>query len=170
MSHIIQQISRMFEGFSMGSTLGKIGIAVGAALTALYAPIAPLLVACFAFTVMDMIYGIKVAIKQHNKITSDKNWKGTIVKLFDEFSIISLARILEFAVLNNDGVFVLTGGATVIMCLTEMWSILENLNTLNPNGPWKALGKFLKKKGEDYIGTEIQLDDDENDSVDTSAS
>lgn len=170
MSHIFQQIGRMFEGFSMGSTLGKIGIAVGSALTAIYSPISALLIACFAFTAMDMVYGIKVAIKQHNKITSDKNWKGTIVKLFDEFSILSLARILEYAVLGSEGVFVLTGGATVIMCLTELWSILENLNTLNPNGPWKALGKFLKKKGEDYIGTEIQLNDDEDDSVDTSAS
>jgi hypothetical protein len=61
-------------------------------------------------------------------------------------------------------VFVLTGGATVIIGLTELWSILENLNTLNPDGPWKALGKFLKKKGEDYIGTEIELNDgDTND-------
>lgn len=169
MSHIINQIGRMFEGFSMGSTLGKGLIALGSLMTAVYAPISALLVSCFAFTIMDMFYGIKVAIKQHSKITSEKNWKGTIVKLLDEFTIISLARILELAVLNSEGVFVLTGGATVIMCLTEMWSILENLNTLNPNGPWKALGKFLKKKGEDYIGTEIDLSN-ENDSVDNNAS
>jgi len=160
----------MFNGFSMGSTTGKIGIVVGSAITALYAPISALLISCFAFTIMDMFYGIKVAIKQKSKITSDKNWKGTIAKLFDEFSIISLARILEYAVFSSDGVFVLTGGVTVIFCLTELWSILENLNTINPKGPWKALGKFLKKKGEDYIGTEIQLKDDKDDSVDISAS
>lgn len=58
--------------------------------------------------------------------------------------------------------FVLTGGATVIIGLTELWSILENLNTLNPKGPWRALGKFLKKKGEDYIGSEIDINN-END-------
>jgi len=80
-----------------------------------------------------------------------------------------LTRLLEFAILGESGVFVLTGGVTIIVCLTELWSILENLNTLDPNGPWKALGKFLKKKGEDYIGTEIELKN-ENDSVDTSAS
>lgn len=152
---IFDKIARMFDGLSMGSTLGKMGITIGSILTAIYAPITYLLVACFAFTVMDMFYGIKVAVKQKIKITSDKNWKGTIIKLLDEFSIISLARLLEFAVLDSEGVFVLTGGTTVVMCLTEMWSILENLNTLNPNGPWKALGRFLKKKGEDYIGTEI---------------
>ena len=66
--------------------------------------------------------------------------------------------------------FVLTGGATVIIGLTEFWSILENLNTLNPNGPWRSLGKFLKKKGEEYIGTEIDLkehDDTKHDKVDS---
>lgn len=73
----------------------------------------------------------------------------------DEFMIISLARMLEYAVLDDTGVFILTGGATVVISLTELWSILENLNTLNPKGPWRALGRFLKKKGEDYTGINI---------------
>jgi hypothetical protein len=112
-----------------------------------------------------MFYGIKVAYKQKRKITSNKNWKGTIVKLLDEFALISLARLLEYSVLSSDNVFILTGGITIIISLTELWSILENLNTLNPSGPWKALGKFLKKKGEDYIGTEIDLNDEHIDST-----
>lgn len=41
-----------------------------------------------------------------------------------------------------------------------MWSILENLNTLDPKGPWRVLGKFLKKKGADYIGVELSNDDE----------
>jgi hypothetical protein len=72
---------------------------------------------------------------------------------------------LEYSVFGADQVFVLTGGITTIISLTEMWSILENLNTLNPHGPWKALGKFLKRKGEDYIGTEIDLNDEHIDST-----
>jgi phage-related holin len=107
-----------------------------------------------------MFYGIKVACKQNKKIESHKGWKGTLTKLADEMVIISLARLLELAVLGEQGVFVLTGGSTVIIALTELWSILENLNTLNPDGPWKALGKFLKKKGEDYTGIEIDLNDE----------
>nr|DAV06134.1 MAG TPA: holin [Bacteriophage sp.] len=71
--------------------------------------------------------------------------------------------MLEFNVLGTDGVFVLTGGATVIITLTELWSILENLNTLNPNGPWRALGKFLKKKGESYTGVELNLNEYDKD-------
>jgi len=76
--------------------------------------------------------------------------------------VIVLARMLEFTVLGSTGIFVLTGGATVIIGLTELWSILENLNTLNPKGPWRALGKFLKKKGEDYTGINIEDNNDNN--------
>lgn len=173
MMQILSSIGKMFEGLSMGTPIGKMAIAAGAAVTAFYSPIAALLASCFAFTATDMFYGIKVACKQKKKIESHKNWKGTLSKLIDEFVIISLARLLEMAVLGGDtGVFVLTGGATVIISLTELWSIIENLNTLNPHGPWKALGKFLKKKGEDYIGTEIDLDDDDtnNNKVDSSES
>lgn len=63
---------------------------------------------------------------------------------------------MELAVLDQDGVFVLTGGATVIIGLTELWSIIENINTLDPDGPWRILGKFLKKKGEDYTGIDLE--------------
>ena len=172
MMQILQSIGNMFQGLSAGTWYGKLAIAAGTAVTAFYSPIAALLVACFAFTTVDMFYGIKVACKNKKKIESHKGWKGTLTKISDEWVIISLARLLELAVLNRDGVFLLTGGATVIIGLTELWSILENLNTLNPDGPWKALGKFLKKKGEDYIGTEIELNDERTDNpkVDSSES
>ena len=158
-SGLINSAKHMFDGLSAGTWYGKAGIILGTALTAFYAPIIPLLVCCFMFTVVDMGYGIKVACKLKKKIESHKGWKGTITKLFDEFTIISLARLLEYSVFDASDVSILTGGTTVIIGLTELWSILENLNTLNPKGPWKALGKFLRKKGEDYIGTEIELND-----------
>ena len=165
MMPIISSIGKMFEGLSAGTPLGKILIAASSAIIGFYSPIAALLIACFAFTTIDMFYGIKVACKQKRKIESHRNWKGTLTKLADEFVILSLARLLEWAVMGNSSVSLLTGGATVIISLTELWSILENLNTLNPHGPWKALGKFLKKKGEDYIGTEIELDDDDTNNI-----
>ena len=65
-------------------------------------------------------------------------------------------------VLGSSGVFVLTGGATIIISLTELWSIIENLNTLNPHGPWKVLGAFLKKKGEEYTGIELNFGENGN--------
>ena len=163
MQQVFTSIAHMFEGFSAGTWYGKLAIALGSILTAFYSPIVALLVCCFAFTTVDMFYGIKVSRKFKRKIESHKSWSGTITKLLDEWIVISLARLLEMSVINSDGVFVLTGGATVIIGLTELWSILENLNTLNPHGPWKALGKFLKKKGEDYIGTEIEINDEHTD-------
>ena len=117
-----------------------------------------------------MIYGIKVAKKQHCKITSDHTRKGTWNKIKAEFAIISLARMLEYAVLGTSGVFVLTGGATVIITLTELWSILENLNTLNPNGPWRSLSKYLKKKGEAYTGVKLNVNKHDNDNNNTKVS
>ncbi len=162
----------MLNGFSLGTWWGKAAIVIGSFLTAFYSPIVLLLITCFVFTVVDMCYGIKVACKFKKKIESHKSWKGTITKLADEFTIISLARLLEFAVLGSSGVFVLTGGATIIIGLTELWSILENLNTLDPKGPWRALGKFLKKKGEDHIGMEIEINDEhtDNNKLDSSKS
>ena len=167
MAKLLTSMWHAFDALSMETWYGKALIAAGTAVTAIYSPIAALLVCCFAFTAADMFYGIKVACKQKKKITSSKNWKGTVAKLLDEFALISLARLLEYSVLGSDDVFVLTGGITVIISLTELWSILENLNTLNPSGPWKALGKFLKKKGEDYIGTEIDLSDEHIDSTES---
>jgi hypothetical protein len=81
-----------------------------------------------------------------------------------------MAHGIEWAILDESGVFVLTGGVTAIITLTEMWSIIENLNTVDPNGPWKIIGKFLKKKGEDYTGIELDFDKDEhNDDTDVAS-
>lgn len=170
MTHLLSSIGKMFTGLSGDTILGKFSIAAASTLAAFFAPISALLVSCFAFTTVDMFYGIKVACKQKKKIQSSKSWKGTLTKLIDEFVIISLARLLEFSVLGNTGVFVLTGGVTVIIGLTELWSIIENLNTLNPDGPWKALGKFLKKKGEEHIGFELDDLKDEDISIPASSS
>lgn len=157
MAHIFQSIGHMFHGLSANTILGKVAIAGGALLTSYFAPIVGLLVACFSCSIVDMCYGIKVAKTAGKKITSRKNWKGTLIKIRDEFTLILLAHLIEFVVLGAEATFILSGGVAVIITLTELWSILENLNTLNPNGPWRALSKFLKKKGEDYVGFEIDL-------------
>lgn len=169
---IIPSITNMFNSLSGNSFIGKLGIAAGSLLTAYFTPIVGLLVTCFACTVVDMYYGIKRAHKLGQKITSRKNWKGTLLKVRDEFALIMLAHMIEFTVLGETATFVLSGGVTVIIALTEIWSIIENLNTIDPSGPWRALGAFLKKKGEDYIGTTLDLnnnDQHDNESADSSA-
>lgn len=161
---LFNSIQSMLNSITSHSVIGKIGILSAAFLTAFLTPIVGLLVTCFVFTVVDMVYGIKVAKRQNKKITSDANWHGTIRKIIDEFTVIGLARLLEYTVLGSQGVFVLTGGVTIIVGLTELWSILENLNTLNPKGPWRVLSRFLTKKGEDLTGINLEEDEHTNDS------
>jgi len=158
----LNSIGSAMEGFSQGTTIGKFLVGLGSAIIGFFSPIAYLLLICFIATVIDMIYGIKVAIKNNKKLESSKTWKGTLSKIKAELILIGIAHGLEWAVLDQHGVFVLTGGITFIITLTELWSILENLNTLDPKGPWRALGKFLKKKGEDYTGIDIDLDNEHN--------
>lgn len=159
MQNTLNNISNNLESITQGTFVGKLLISTGAVLTAYFTPILGLLLTCFTTTIVDMLYGFKLAHKQHKKITSNRNRKGTLTKLRDEFAIICLARMIEFTVIGTSGVFILTGGATVIIALTEIWSILETLNTLNPNGPWRSLSKFLKKKGEDYTGIDLDIND-----------
>ena len=71
-----------------------------------------------------------------------------------------MAHLIEYVLFGPDASVILSGGITAIVTLTELWSILENLNTLNPDGPWKMLSKFLKKKGEEYTGIDLDLNED----------
>lgn len=163
MTQLLQSMGHMFKCIGHNTLVGKMAISAGALLTSYFVPIIGLLVACLSCSIIDMIYGLKVAKRQNKKITSRKNWKGTLVKIRDEFTLILLTHLIEFSVIGPDVACVLSGGVAVIITLTELWSIIENLNTLNPEGPWKSLGKFLKKKGEDYIGMEIDLKDKPDD-------
>jgi len=163
--HFVNTLEHMWDAVNAmvnGSIIGKFLVSAGTVVTAFLAPVQWLLLICFATTVTDMIFGMKVARKFKQKIESGKNWSGTLRKILDEFLIILLAHGIEWAVLDESGVFVLTGGVTAIITLTELWSIIENLNTIDPNGPWKIIGKFLKKKGEDYTGIELEFDKNEH--------
>lgn len=165
MNGILTSIGNMFNSICGNSQWAKLWLGASALLTAYLVPIVGLLIACFSFTAVDMIYGIKRAKKLGEKITSKKNWQGTLCKIKDEFTILLLAHMLEYVILNDQMPFVLTGGVTVVICITELWSILENLNTIDPDGPWKLLGKFLKKKGGEYVG--LNLTELKNDTSDT---
>ena len=165
-SHTLTHIANTINAMVNGSAIGKFLLGVGSAVVSYFAPIWYLLVICFATTTLDMIYGFKVARKLKKKIESGKNWEGTIRKLKDEGIILALLHGLEWAVFDESGVFLLTGGAAVIISLTEIWSIIENLNTLDPKGPWRMLGKFLRKKGEDYTGIELNFENEHTDGAD----
>lgn len=162
LNRLFQSISTALNGWAQGSVVGSMLLGTGVAITSFFAPIKSLLLICFATTIVDMFFGLRVARKFKKKIESGKNWKGTLRKIIDEFTIIALAHGIEWAILDESGVFLLTGGVTAIVTLTELWSIIENLNTIDPKGPWKILGAFLKKKGEDYTGIELDFENEHN--------
>lgn len=166
---ILTSIQHTLNSISGNTVLGKIGVAVGSAAAAYFTPIIGLLITCLAATAVDMCYGMRVARKFGKKLTSKKNWRGTLCKIKDEFILISLSHLLEHtagAAIGIDELFVLSGGVTIIITLTEIWSIIENLNTLDPDGPWKVLGKFLKKKGEDIVGIDLDVNNNKHDDYD----
>lgn len=163
LSYTLSNMADTINAMVNGSAVGKFFVGVGSAVIGYFAPIWYLLVICFATTIIDMFYGFKVARKFKKKIESGKNWSGTIRKLKDEAIVLSLVHGLEWAILDESGVFLLTGGVTAIITLTELWSIIENLNTLDPKGPWRLLGKFLRKKGEDYTGIDLNFNDEHTD-------
>lgn len=163
LTHTLQHIGNAISSITQGSALGDMLVGASAIIMGFIAPVQYLLLICFATTIVDMFFGIKVARRLKKKIESGKNWKGTLRKIIDEFTIILLAHGIEWAVLDQSGVFVLTGGVTAIVTLTELWSIIENLNTIDPKGPWRILGKFLKKKGEDYTGIELDFNNEHTD-------
>lgn len=49
---------------SGGTISGKVSACLGAMLLAYFTPIVGLLITCFAFTSVDLFYGIKVAKRQ----------------------------------------------------------------------------------------------------------
>lgn len=165
---LFSSIGRTLKEITNNSFVGKLSVGASALLTAYFAPIAGLLFACFACTSVDLIYGLKVAKKAGKKLTSSKSWRGTLNKIKQEFVIIMLAHLVEHSVMGAGSITVLSGGAAALICLTEIWSILENLNTLDPDGPWRILGKYLKKKGEDYAGINIKVTENGKLDIETS--
>lgn len=160
MNDLFTSIGNMLDAVAHHNFFGKLAVTGGALATAYFTPILGLLFACFACTTVDLLYGLKVAQKAGKKLTSSKGWTGTLRKLRDEFTIIALAHLIEHVIGGAAGITLLSGGATALICLTELWSILENLNTLNPDGPWRILSGFLRKKGEAYTGVDLTVNED----------
>lgn len=101
--HLFNTLARIgdaINGMVNGSFIGKMLVGAGAAIVSFLTPIKWLLAICFATTVADMIFGIRVAKKFNRKIESSKNWGGTLRKILDEFIIIALAHGIEWSILD----------------------------------------------------------------------
>lgn len=156
MDKVIGRIAASISTLGGNSTVAQIGVVLGAVISNLFLPIAPVILTCFGLTIVDLFYGLKVANRKKVRIESKRTWNGTIRKMRDTFTIITMIRCIELYLLCGITDTLLVGSAATIIGLTEVWSILENMNTLNPKGPWRALSKFMTIKGSEVTGVDLK--------------
>lgn len=157
----IHSIDSSLNIITNNSVFTKIWITLCAFVSGFFVPVQLSILFVFSMILLDMYYGIKVSIRLKRKIESSKSWNGTIRKMRDTFLLLCSMRGIEYFLISDwVTTKVLTCGTALLITLTELWSVLENLNTIDPNGPWKLVSKFLRKKGGEYTG--IDLKDDKN--------
>lgn len=112
--------------------LAKLGLSI----LAILAPIKGMVITCLILILIDLISGIAAAIKRKEKISS-YGLRRTAVKLFVYESAIVLGFITEQFLLGPTipVVSIITG----FVGITELLSILENLNTISGTDLLKAL-------------------------------
>lgn len=147
---IVDTLSRLTNN----SAVAGVTVTLTAFYASFFVPILPIILCSFGLTLLDCYYGIRVA-KRYGVIDSRKSWFGTIRKFKDLFLVFLAARAIELYVLMGVFEWALAGAFGIVVCITELWSVLENLNTLDPTGPWKVFSKYMKNKAEQYIGTDI---------------
>lgn len=156
----IRSIDTTLNTIANNSIAVKVWIACCAFVSGFFVPIQFCILFVFCMILLDMYYGIKVSVKLKLKIESSKSWNGTIRKMRDTFLLLCSIRGMEYFIINTWlDTKMLTCSTALLISLTEIWSVLENLNTLDPNGPWKLVSKFLRKKGEEYTGIDISNND-----------
>ena len=111
-----------------------------------FTPLWTVLFILLLIILVDAYLGGKIAFKNQKKFESRRLWKtlrkfgwcGAILVSID-------THLVEFFAGLIAGV--------------ELWSVIENLATLYPDGPWKLLNKFIRKKGEKYLDITIDRED-----------
>lgn len=119
-----------------GSTLRKLVLSVLIVL----APIHPVMVTALLLVIVDLITGIMAAKKRREKITSEK-LRRSITKLFIYQTTIVLGFLTETYL--TGGIVPLSKIISSFIGLTEMKSLMENLNVVSGGSLLKALIKKL---------------------------
>lgn len=122
-----------------------------------FAPIWIVLLILGMIIFTDAFLGCKVAMKKGIKCESRKFWK-TLRKIGWAGAIVWFANAIDVNILISFNAHLVEFFAGIIAGV-ELWSILENLSTLYPDGPWRILNKFLKSKGEKYLDITIDKED-----------
>lgn len=107
--------------------------------------------------ITDAILGCKVSVKKGDKIESRKFWK-TLKKILQSSAIVWFAHAIDADILLSFDAHLVEASAGLISAI-EFLSILENLTTLYPDGPWGMVSKIVKTKTEKYLDITIEKTD-----------
>ena len=164
-----QIIEQMLPYITRNTTLNKTFIWLTSIAIGLTMPVLPMLMVCYVAMAIDTYYGIKVALALKNKVESRRTWTGLFKKVRDVSIIMLLLHAIELYIIGKDSMFaVVVVVFATLVCANEVLSIAENLNTIDPHGPWKVFGKYLKKKGTQTLDIDLEeLTDKPNDTTTT---
>lgn len=122
-----------------------------------FTPLWTVLFILLLIILIDAYLGGKIAFKNQKKFESRRLWK-TLHKFGWCGAIIWFANQIDANILVSIDAHLVEFFAGLIAGV-ELWSVIENLATLYPDGPWKLLNKFIRKKGEKYLDITIDRED-----------
>lgn len=122
-----------------------------------FTPLWTVLFILLLIILVDAYLGGKIAFKNQKKFESRRLWK-TLRKFGWCGVIIWFANQIDANILASIDAHLVEFFAGLIAGV-ELWSVIENLATLYPDGPWKLLNKFIRKKGEKYLDITIDRED-----------
>lgn len=134
-----------------------IGTGILSMFSTFIAPIWTTVVAVCVLILIDAILGTRVSLVNGNGFESRKLW-STIKKFGWTAMAISCAHIMNTYIVVSVDLHLVELFAGMIGGV-ELWSIVENLQTLDPSGPWKIFSKVIKTKGEKYLDITIDKND-----------
>lgn len=126
-------------------------------LSTFFAPIWTVITVVCAFILIDAILGTRVSITRGGKFESRRLW-STLKKFGNCAMIISCCHLMDTEILKSIDMH-LVEAFSGIVCGVELWSMIENLQAIDPTGPWKIFSKFIRSKGEKYLDITIEKDD-----------
>lgn len=134
-----------------------VGTSILSAISTFFLPIWVTILAVCILTLIDMLLGIRVSVLRKKPLQSRLAWR-TLKKFGWSTMIISCAHLVDTYILVSFNAHLVEAFAGMIGGV-ELWSIVENLQTIDPDGPWRVFGKFIKQKGEKYLDITIDKSD-----------
>ena len=125
-------------------------------LTALFAPIKPVILCALAFILVDFVTGVLASRCEAKKrgekwyFSSREAWR-TIRKAGFVLLTIAMSWLIEYCILDFVTLHItrIIAGA---ICGVEMWSFLENASVLSDGKLFRWLRNYVRRKVEKEIG------------------